>query len=148
MENKKIVYVFTALIINESKDSFLSVNRNEKELQMADKKWELPGGKLEFGETPFQAVEREVLEETGYQVKAISLLPFTYTNQWIYPDGEQVHAVIICCLCKVLKKINFKIVDHKVNDVKWIHVSELNKYDFMPGTVKLLNKYFGGNKNV
>lgn len=39
-----------------------------------DRHWILPGGKVEHGEDPFEAVVREVLEETGYEVEVEALL--------------------------------------------------------------------------
>lgn len=42
--------------------------------ELADGRWTLPGGWVDVGETPSSAVEREVWEESGYQVKAARLL--------------------------------------------------------------------------
>ena len=39
-----------------------------------DRHWTLPGGKVEHGEDPFEAVVREVAEETGYVVEVVELL--------------------------------------------------------------------------
>jgi len=53
------------------------VEQNGKLLFMReshDGRWSLPGGWADIGESPSQIAEREVLEETGYQVKASKLL--------------------------------------------------------------------------
>jgi 8-oxo-dGTP pyrophosphatase MutT (NUDIX family) len=44
--------------------------------------WELPGGRLEAGETPRQCVVREIEEETGWPVTAGPLL-----DAWVYKDS-------------------------------------------------------------
>lgn len=49
------------------------------------KEWEFPGGGLKAQETPRQAMEREVWEETGYQPDAALLI---FKNPGIRPDGQ------------------------------------------------------------
>jgi len=47
-------------------------------LQEADGQWDLPGGGLEHGENPSDAVAREVAEETGYTVSSVSDKPVAF----------------------------------------------------------------------
>ncbi len=47
-------------------------------------KWEFPGGKLEPGETPREALERELHEELGIRVLAAEEF---HRREWIYPEG-------------------------------------------------------------
>lgn len=56
--------------------------------------WELPGGRLERGETPKECVEREVLEETGLTVSAGPIL-----DAWVYEvlPGRSVFVVAYGC---------------------------------------------------
>jgi 8-oxo-dGTP pyrophosphatase MutT (NUDIX family) len=57
--------------------------------------WELPGGRLETGETPRQCVVREIEEETGWPVTAAQLL-----DAWVYDIaavGRQVFIVTYGC---------------------------------------------------
>jgi len=63
-----VVEVAAALIEND--DSFLIAKRIEGDA--FENKWEFPGGKLELGETPFMAIEREIKEELAIDVRAIS----------------------------------------------------------------------------
>jgi ADP-ribose pyrophosphatase YjhB (NUDIX family) len=51
-------------------------------------KWMIPGGFVEFDEDPRQAVEREVLEETGYKVKATQLLDVIFGQE--HPRGASL----------------------------------------------------------
>lgn len=63
--------------------------RNERD------EWELPGGRLESGETPGQCVVREISEETGWRVTAGTLL-----DAWVYDIaavGRQVFIVTYGC---------------------------------------------------
>jgi ADP-ribose pyrophosphatase YjhB (NUDIX family) len=76
------------------------------------RKWGLPGGSIETGETFEQAVTREVKEESGYDVK-IDRLVGIYSRPdrttTTYPDGNTVHYVSIVLACRFLggqKKID------------------------------------------
>ena len=63
MEKKQLTIVVA--IINNAKGEILFAKRNEPETPEIHNMWEFPGGKIEFGEDPEEAVVREVAEETG-----------------------------------------------------------------------------------
>ena len=67
---KREVYVVAGAIIKDNK-VFAAQRGNKGETKF---KWEFPGGKIEVGETPEQALERELWEELKIKVKAYELI--------------------------------------------------------------------------
>ncbi|MEV6931726.1 NUDIX hydrolase [Dactylosporangium sp. NPDC051485] len=62
----------------------------------AQRHWTLPGGKVEHAEDPYDAVVREVAEETGYIVKVTNLLGVDSRSRhvdWAGPTGGELHSV-------------------------------------------------------
>ncbi|WP_321846926.1 NUDIX domain-containing protein [Paraburkholderia bannensis] len=66
--------------------------------------WSLPAGGIELGESPQEAIVREVMEETGYAVRIHAILgvfgglEFRYT----YPSGDRVEYVVTLFQCKII----------------------------------------------
>ena len=76
-----------ALILDESKQKFLVV-------QEADGRWELPGGGIDHGETPTEALRREIKEEMGLEVRSVAEQPayfFTILNVTGYWLGNALY---------------------------------------------------------
>ena len=88
--------------------------------------WELPGGKVDFGETGEQALVREVQEETGYGVDIARLLPFSHATDWAY-EGFRQHTVIYCYEGTVRERPKEEgPKDHKIEVLKWFTFDEID----------------------
>ena len=85
----KTVHVAVGIIRKEGSDELLAVQRGYGDMQGL---WEFPGGKLMRGETPEDAVRRELMEEL--QVKVTNLRDF-YTVEYDYPRFPSLHGVLL-----------------------------------------------------
>jgi len=94
-------------------------------------KWEFPGGKPEEGEDSQQALEREMLEETGIKVKAIRSLG---TNPHSYEDRNIVLEAWICDF------ISGEIQKLGINDYAWKTPEEMRDYDMAEADLPFVEK--------
>jgi A/G-specific adenine glycosylase len=90
--------------------------------------WELPGGKKTKGETFTQAIEREVLEETGLTVKAGKKLCVV---KHVYSHFSVTLHTYLC------HPISGKAKAITCDAVKWVKPTDLNKFAFPAGTMKI-----------
>jgi len=87
--------------------------------------WEFPGGRLEFGETPEEALARELKEETSLSAKIIRPL-----QTWSFFRGDDTQIVGITFLCKADSAIVQLSSEHDA--YSWITFDELNQYRMVP----------------
>jgi 5-methylcytosine-specific restriction enzyme A len=92
-------------------------------------KWELPGGKVEPGETLEQCLHRELLEELQIRVKVGK-----YVGESIYPYSEG----IIRLMAYRVKRIKGDLQPMVHDEVCWVSRDELDQYDFLPADVPLI----------
>lgn len=81
---KPIKEVTIAVAICEREGTILLIQRKDTN-PLWDKQWEFPGGKIEAGESPEDAVKREVLEETGLEVLDASFFHL-HQHDWDLED--------------------------------------------------------------
>lgn len=64
--------------------------------------WSLPAGAIELGESPQQAIIREVMEETGFEVSVQKIIDvFGGTDfRYVYPNGDKVEYVVTLFECR------------------------------------------------
>lgn len=85
--------------------------------------WEFPGGKIEIGESPQDALKREILEELNTNIKV------GYFIQTVEIDYPHFHLTMHCYLCEVVKG-NLTLLEHKA--ARWIKLSEWNTIKWLP----------------
>jgi len=137
MDEKNIIVAAVAMITNDKKEVLLQ-KRADPEPAWAYGKWELPGGGVEFGESPEDTVVREVKEEIGCTVDIVRLIPHIQSKLIPGDVGAQRHILIICYECRLRGQQNPTPTDAEVSEIKWCTVDEARGLDTLEGTVDLL----------
>ena len=92
---------------------------------------ESPGGKMEPGETPQQALMREIREELDTEIEVGSLVE---TVEYDYPN---FHLTMHCFLCTI-RSGELVLKEHEA--AKWLTRAELDSVDWLPADVKVVEK--------
>lgn len=140
MENNidsKQILVAIALIRND-KNEILLQKRSDPYIPEADKKWEFPGGKVEYGENPKDTAKRECLEEISCQIELTALLTLVQSTIWKKTDNKNTHTLVICYQAKIVKGSPV-VSDKKVSAVKWFSENEIAKLDLLRGIKEFID---------
>lgn len=117
---KKLV---VGMLIDE--DKFL-IGRRKPDNKNHPDLWELPGGKVEDGETPWEAINREWMEELNINVLTYYQIPEREM------EGTMVYPFI-------LKYVSGKAQKNDHSEIKFIDFSEINQYIFTPISKKIIH---------
>lgn len=91
--------------------------------------WEFPGGKLEPGESPEEALVRECREECGIEIAVTNILEVTFHR---YPDKD---VLLLFYRCSI---VSGEVRHLQVNAHAWVAPDELDRYDFPPADAGVL----------
>lgn len=93
--------------------------------------WEFSGGKIETGETPQEALKREIMEELDTEVAVGDLID---TIEYDYPS---FHLSMDCFWCKVING-NLVLKEHEA--AQWLTKEQLDDVDWLPADITLIDK--------
>lgn len=123
----KTINVVAAII--EKEDQVFATQRGYGEFKDG---WEFPGGKIEQGETPEQAVRREISEELDADISVGQLL---VTVEHDYPS---FHLSMQCFLCTLLSD-QLILKEHEA--AQWLTAQQLDSVDWLPADIKAVQAY-------
>ena len=122
----KTVRVVAAIIIENGK--VFATQRGYGEFKDG---WEFPGGKIEPGETPEEAIVREIKEELDTEVEVIEWLD---TVEYDYPN---FHLSMGCFICKI-KSGDLVLKEHEA--AKWLTKDTLGSLEWLPADMGLVGE--------
>ncbi|HIX72746.1 MAG TPA: 8-oxo-dGTP diphosphatase MutT [Candidatus Anaerobutyricum stercoripullorum] len=120
----KIVRVVAAVIRKE--DSIFATQRGYGAFKDG---WEFPGGKIEPGETPQEALIREIREELNTEIQVGDLIE---TVEYDYPD---FHLSMDCFWCQVVEG-SLELKEHEA--ARWLNKENLYSVDWLPADISLI----------
>lgn len=122
----KKIYVVAAII--QKVDKIFATQRGYGEFKDG---WEFPGGKIEPGETPQEALKREIKEELNTEIKVGELFD---TVEYDYPN---FHLNMQCFWCEIVSG-ELELLEHEA--AKWLGKDELDSVVWLPADVELVEK--------
>ena len=117
-----------AAIIHDAEGRIFATQRGYGEFKDG---WEFPGGKMEAGETPEEALRREIWEELETRIEVERLVE---TVEYDYP---QFHLTMHCFLCRV-ESGRLELKEHEA--ARWLEKEELDEVDWLPADLQIIDK--------
>ena len=124
----KLLLVVAAALIDA--DHRVLIAQRPKGRQLADL-WEFPGGKIDAGERPEQALIRELAEELGIVVKEACLAPLTFASH-AYEDFHLLMPLYVC------RRWEGFVAPREGQALKWVRAKDLRNYPMPPADPPLI----------
>lgn len=130
MTELKLV-VAAAIVDDLEAPTRMLVARRSRPVEIAGR-WEFPGGKAELGETPEQALHRELSEELGITVKLGAEIHGPDNGGWIITDRH----IMRLWYAQIVTGTPQPLVEHDA--LEWSHPEDFSSYNWLDGDVRIV----------
>lgn len=127
MKTIRVVSAITKSVNEKGETIIFATQRGYGDLKGG---WEFPGGKIEEGETPQEALKREIMEELETEITVGELID---TIEYDYPT---FHLSMDCFWAEIVSG-DLVLKEHEA--AKWLTKEELDSVDWLPADVKLID---------
>ena len=127
-DHKNLVIVASIAIIDANDQILIAKRPNKKHLSGF---WEFPGGKVEKGENPENALVREVKEELNIDIDNKCIAPLTFSEF----NYEKFHLLLLLYVCR---RWEGEPMSMEKNEIKWVKVNTLRQYKMPPADDSLI----------
>lgn len=129
---KKTVHVVGAIIENEKNEIFCALRSPEMTLPNY---WEFPGGKIEAGESPEEALTREIKEEFNCSIKV---------GKKVEDTTYEYEKVIVRLETYMAKLVDGQPIAQEHAETKWVSREEMTQLNFAPADIPAVEKVARG----
>jgi 8-oxo-dGTP diphosphatase len=121
-EKRSIVIVAACVLLNEARELLIAKRPPGRSLAGL---WEFPGGKVEQGEQPEEALIRELKEELGIEIANVDLEPLTFASH-AYPGFHLLMPLYRCA------RWRGRVTPLEGQELRWVAPEDLSAYDMPP----------------
>ncbi len=125
------------LCVNEQ-GQFLVTQRNQPKDPEVHGKWQIPGGGMEFGETPEQTLSREMQEELNVSCRILYPYPIARVSVWDLQD-KMLHVTLLTYIVSIDTQTP-QIGDPETLRFQWIGTKELHTLSFLKQTKDVIEE--------
>ena len=125
----KTVKVAAAIIVSEDAQGEKIIFATERGYGEYKDWWEFPGGKIEEGETPQEALVREIREELNVTIRVGQFL------MKVEHDYPQFHLSMDCFICRIGEG-SLTLLEHE--DARWLRMNEIHSVGWLPADRKVV----------